>query len=82
MFEMQVVDEYFNFCKTAEAQADSAGRAFGALITKTITHGGLPFSVYSMIFEYLVCTVSDCGVEVSGFQSRLATNNIHLHDPF
>ena len=53
------LDEFLNFEKTAAAQADPAGRALGALITKTIKNGGLPYSIYTMLFESAVCSVSD-----------------------
>ena len=72
------LDEFLNFDKTAEAQAESAGRALGALITKTIKNGGLPYTIYSMLFECAVCSVSDYGAEIWGFDSKESTNKIHL----
>ena len=42
------LDEFFNFDRTAEAQAEAAGQALGAVITKTINNGGLPFKIYTM----------------------------------
>ena len=37
------LDEFLNFNKTAEVQAESAGRALGLLITKTIKKCRLAF---------------------------------------
>ena len=71
-------DEFLNFDTSAEAQAEPAGRALGSLITKTIKNNGLPYSIYSMLFECAVCSISDYGAEVWGFDSRESTNKIHL----
>ena len=72
------LDEFLNFATTAENQAEAAGRALGVLITKTIKNGGLPYSIYSMLFECAVCSVSDYGSEVWGFDSKESTTKIHL----
>ena len=72
------LDEFLNFEKTAAAQADPAGRALGALITKTIKNGGLPYSIYTMLFESAVCSVSDYGSEVWGFDAKQSISKIHL----
>ena len=72
------LDEFLNFEKTAEIQAEAAGRSLGALITKTIKNGGFPFSIYSMLFESTVCSVSDYGAEIWGFDSKDAISKIQL----
>ena len=72
------LDEFLNFNKTAEVQAESAGRALGLLITKTIKNVGLPFSIYSMLFDCTVCSVSDYGAEIWEFESRDAILKVHL----
>ena len=72
------MDEFLNFDKAAEIQTEAAGQALGALITKTIKNGGFPFSIYSMLFEAMVCSVSDYGAEIWGFESRDATSKIPL----
>ena len=55
------LDEFLSFQVSADAQAESAGRALGSLITKTIKNGGLPYKIFSMLFECAVCAVSDYG---------------------
>ena len=72
------LDEFLNFNKTSETQAESAGRALGALITKTIKNGGFPYSIYTMLYECLVCSVSDYGSEIWGFECRDAATKIQL----
>ena len=73
-----IINEFLNFNITAEAQAEAAGRALGALITKTITNGGLPFKIYTLLFECSVNSVSDYGSEVWGFASKESIKKIHL----
>ena len=72
------LDEFLNFNKTSETQSESAGRALGALITKTIKNGGFPYSIYTMLYECLVCSVSDYGSEIWGFECRDAATKIQL----
>ena len=72
------INEFLNFNITAEAQAEAAGRSLGALITKTIKNGGLPFKIYTMLYECTVNSVSDYGSEIWGFELREAINKIHL----
>ena len=72
------IDEFLNFNCTAEAQAEAAGRALGALITKTIKNGGLPYKIFSMLYDCGVCSVSDYGSEVWGFQAKDSVSKIHL----
>ena len=72
------LNEFLNFEVSAQAQADAAGRALGSLITKTIKNGGLPYSIYSMLFECAVCSVSDYGAEIWGFASKESINKIQL----
>ena len=72
------INEFMNYNKTAESQAEAAGRSLGALITKTIKNGGLPYKVYSMLYESTVNSVSDYGSEVWGFEAREAINKVHV----
>ena len=72
------LDEFLDFNITAEAQADAAGRALGSLIAKTIKNGGLPFKIYSMLYDCSCTSVSDYGSEIWGFSPREAIIKIHL----
>ena len=64
------LDEFLDYNFTADTQAESAGRALGSLIAKAIKCGGLPYKIYSMLFECCCTSVSDYGAEIWGFQSR------------
>ena len=46
------LNEFLDFDRTAEAQAEAAGRAVGALKTKTVKNGGFPFKIYSMLYMH------------------------------
>ena len=72
------LDEFLTFDKTAEVQANAAARSLGSLITKTIKNGGLPFTIYTMLFESAVCSVSDYGAEVWGFSPKDTVTKIQL----
>ena len=72
------LNEFLDFDLTAEAQSEAAGRALGGLITKTIKNGGLPFKIYSMLYECSCTSVSDYGSEIWGFSPREAITKVHL----
>ena len=72
------LDEFLDYNFTADTQAESAGRALGSLIAKAIKCGGLPYKIYSMLFECCCTSVSDYGAEIWGFQSREGVSKIHL----
>ena len=48
------------------------------IINKTIKNGGLPYKIYSMLFECCVTSVSDYGSEIWGFEPKDGVNKIHL----
>ena len=72
------LDEFLNFRTSAASQADAAGRALGYLITKTIKNGGLPYSIYTMLYECAVCAVADYGSEIWGFEINDDITKVHL----
>ena len=72
------INEFLNYDFTANAQAEPAGRALGALIAKTIKNGGLPYNIYSMLFECCCASISDYGSEIWGFEPREGVSKIHL----
>ena len=59
-------------------QADSAGRALSALITKMIKSKGFPFSIYSILYQACICSISQYGSEVYGFEKFESTFKLHL----
>ena len=53
------LNEFLDYNVTADTQSEPAGRALGAIITKTIKNGGLPYDIYTMLFECCSTSVSD-----------------------
>ena len=72
------INEYLDFTFTAQVQADSAGRALSSIITKMIKNQGFPYNVYSILYQACVCSISEYGSEVFGFEQYDSTYKIHL----
>ena len=72
------LNEFLNFNDIANCQSESAGRALGAIINKTIKNGGLPYKIYTLLFESCCTSITDYGSEIWGFEPRDGTLKIHL----
>ena len=72
------INEHLDFKFTSEMQADSAGRALSAIITKMIKNKGFPFSIYSILYQACICSISQYGSEVFGFDKFDSTYKLHL----
>ena len=59
-------------------QSDSAGRALSSIITKMIKNKGFPFSVYSILYQACVCSISQYGSEVFGYAEYDAAFKLHM----
>ena len=71
------LNELLEFEKTVEILAESAGRALGGIITKMIKNKGFPLNVYKLLYETCVCSITDYGAEVFGFQQYSSLEKIH-----
>ena len=60
------INEFLDYSFTAGCQADSAGRALGSIITKMIKNKGFPFSVYTILYDACVTSISDYAGEITG----------------
>ena len=72
------INEHLDYNFTARILAESAGRALSCIITKMIKNRGFPFSVYSILYQACVCSVSEYGSEVFGFEQYDSTFKIYL----
>ena len=61
------LNEFLDFSFTTKCQADSAGRALGSIITKMIKNRGLPYNVYSILYDSCVTSISDYASEITGY---------------
>ena len=72
------LNEFLDFNYTAEMQANSASRALSSIIAKMIKKGGFPYSVYSILYQSCVLSISQYGGEVFGFQNYDSHFKLHL----
>ena len=61
------LNEFLDFSFTTKCQTDSAGRALGSIITKMIKNRGLPYNVYSILYDSCVTSISDYASEITGY---------------
>ena len=64
-----IMDEFLTFNLATKTLADHASRALGALIAKFKSLGGLPFKVFTKLFDSLVLPILTYGAAVWGFRS-------------
>ena len=72
------INEHLDYNYTAEVQADSAGRALSSMITKMIKNKGFPFSIFSILYQACICSISQYGSEVYGFKKYESNVKLHL----
>ena len=72
------IDENLDFEHTVDLLADSAGRALSSIITKMIKNGGFPYNVFCTLYQACVCSISDYGGEIFGFEEYNSAKKIHL----
>ncbi len=76
--QMQVVDryrylvlmfiEYLDFPIMAKYVSQDAHIALGMLIPKSRAHGGMPYSVFTKVFDSLVQPIIDYGASIWGYK--------------
>lgn len=71
-------NEHLDYNYTFEKQADAVGRSLGSVITKMIKNKGFPYSVYSRLYQSCVCSVSQYGSEVFGYEEYSSTFKLQL----
>ncbi len=68
--------ELLDYNVTAKRIAQSAGRALGLLIAKYKSIGGMPFDVYTKLFDSLVWPVISYGASIWGTKSYSCINAV------
>ena len=61
-----IFTEYLDLSVMSKSVALSATRALGLLIAKCKAHGGLPYSVFTQLYDALVQSILDYGASVWG----------------
>ena len=59
-----VLTEFMDYTVMEKHVANSAGRALGLVITKFKSAGGLPFSMFTKLYDSMVCSVTEYGASV------------------
>ncbi|MES9880125.1 MAG: reverse transcriptase family protein [Sedimenticola sp.] len=69
--------EHLDFGIMAQIVSQSASRALGLLITKCKLLGGMPFGVYSKLYDSLVWPIVAYGAAIWGDRSYACINTVH-----
>ena len=62
------INEHLDFNYSSNIQVDAAGRALNSLICKMIKNKGFPFNVFTTLYQACICSISQYGSEVIGYQ--------------
>jgi hypothetical protein len=77
-----VLDEFLDFNVTASYVIRSANRAIGLLIAKFKVLGGMPYNVYTKLFDSMVWSFVAYGVAVWGTQICSCTDAIQTRSSY
>ena len=69
--------EHLDFNVTAKAVAQSASRALGLLIAKCKSVGGMPYDVYTKLYNTLVWPVINYGAAIWGTRTYSCIDAVH-----
>ena len=72
-----VLNEFLDFSKTAKLVAQSASRALDLLSAECISDGGMPFDVFTKLYDSMVWPVIAYGAAVWGDKTYPCTNAVH-----
>ena len=73
---LHVLIEHLDFELTAKFIAHSACRALRLLIAKYNLAGGLPYNVYTKLYESVVCPVIEYSANILEFKSYSCINTV------
>ena len=72
-----VLTEHLDYNVSANCVAQSASRAFGFLIAKCKLARGVPYNVFTKLYDAVVWPVVSYGAAVWGFKSFSSINAVH-----
>lgn len=73
-----ILTEHLDYDVTAKMVAQSAGRALGLLIAKFKACGGMPYDVYTRLYDVLVQSVINYGAAIWGTKSYSCINAVQM----
>ena len=71
-----VFNEFHDLAQTAKSVAASASRALGLIISKFYANGGMPYKVFTKVYESLVAPVIDYGAAIWGTREFSCINAV------
>ena len=71
-----VLNDFLDFSVTARVVADAAHRALGLLISKEKIQGGMPYKVFTKLYNALVQSIIDYGVAIWGYKEFSSINAV------
>ena len=71
-----VIDEHLNYEVTAKAVAGAASRALGLVISKFKSAGGLPYNVFSKLYDSIVWSTISYGASIWGTKEYTCINAV------
>ncbi len=71
-----IFTEFLDYQKTAKMVAKSASRALGLLIAKSKASGGMPYEVFTKLYNALVQPVLDYGAGIWGTREFSCINSV------
>ena len=69
--------EYVDYSESITLVVQSASRAFGSIISKFRSKGGLPFAVYTKLYDTLVWQILNYSAPIWGIRDYNAVNKLH-----
>ena len=72
-----IFTEHLNYDVMAKTVSDAANRALGLLIAKFKMYGGMPFDVFTKLYEALVLSIVNYGSSIWGNREFSCINSIH-----
>ena len=71
-----IINEYMDYSITAKFVSQSANRALGLVIAKVKSFGGVPYNVYTKLYDSVVCPVITYGAAIWGTESFSCINAV------
>ena len=72
-----MINDTLDYNLTAKHVAQAATRALGLLISKYKTMGGMPFKVYTTLYDSMVLPIISYGAAIWGTKEYSAINAVH-----
>ena len=71
------LNEYVDYSESITMVVQSASRAFGSIISKFRSRGGLPFAVYTKLYDTLVWPILNYSAPIWGIRDYNVVNKLH-----